>query len=63
MYGSYCRCFQKLPNLYSKCMEDFYKDGAYPADVFYLGLGYRNPKVKYWVDKNKASKDEYMTWM
>jgi len=63
MYGSYCRCFQKLPNLYSKCMEDFYKDGAWPADVFYLGLGYRDPKVKYWVDKNKASKDEYMTWM
>ena len=44
-------------------MEDFYKDGTWPADVFYLGLGYRDPKVKYWVDKNKASKDEYMTWM
>jgi hypothetical protein len=63
MYASFCRCFDKLPNLYSKCMEDVYKDGAWPADVFYLGLGYRDFRVKYWVDKNKATKDEYMTWM
>ena len=63
MYASYCRCFTKLPNIYSKCMEEMYKFDGKPADVFYLGLGYRDMKVKYYVDKNKATKDEYMTWM
>jgi len=63
MYASYCRCFTKLPNIYSKCMEEMYKFDGKPADVFYLGLGYRDMRVKYYVDKNKATKDEYMTWM
>ena len=63
MYASYCRCFTKLPNIYSKCMEEMYKPNGKPSDVFYLGLGYRDMKVKYYVDKNKANKDEYITWM
>jgi hypothetical protein len=44
-------------------MEEMYKPDGKPSDVFYLGLGYRDMKVKYYVDKNKANKDEYMTWM
>ena len=63
MYASFCKCFTKLPNLYSKCMEDVYKDVSSQDDVVYLGLGYRDYRVAHWVDKNKASKDEYMTWM
>jgi hypothetical protein len=63
MYASYCRCFTKLPNIYSKCMEEIYKFNGQTADVFYLGIGYRDMKAIYRVDKNKASKDEYMTWM
>lgn len=63
MYASYCRCFSKLPNIYSKCMEEVYKEKGESSDVIFLGLGYRDMRVKYYVDKNKASKDEYMTWM
>lgn len=63
MYSSFCRCFSKLPNIYSKCMEEMYKNDGKPSDVFYLGIGYRDMNVKYYVDKNKATKDEYMTWM
>lgn len=64
MYASYCRCFtNRIPNLYSKCMEDLYKNNSQPADVIYLGIGYRDSRVRYFVDKNKADRDEYMTWM
>jgi hypothetical protein len=44
-------------------MEEIYKFNGQTADVFYLGIGYRDMKAIYRVDKNKASKDEYMTWM
>jgi hypothetical protein len=63
MYSSFCRCFTKLPNIYSKCLEEMYKNDGKESDVFYLGIGFRDMNVKYYVDKNKATKDEYMTWM
>lgn len=63
LYASFCRCFTKLPNIYSKCMEEMYKENGKPSDVFYLGIGYRDMRVKHFIDKNKAAKDEYMTWM
>ena len=44
-------------------MKMKYKNNSQPADVIYLGIGYRDSRVRYFVDKNKADKDEYMTWM
>jgi len=60
IYGSYCRCFQKLPNLYSKCLEDIKKS---PSDVVFLGLGYRDYGSVYRVDKNKTDMEDYIKWM
>jgi hypothetical protein len=60
IYASFCRCFEKIPNLYSKCLEDVKQS---VNDVIFLGLGYRNYEVKYFVDRNKADPDEYIKWV
>ena len=60
IYASYCRCFQKLPNLYSKCMEDI-KESKH--EVIFLGLGFRDYNYDYRVDKNKVDKEDYIKWV
>ena len=60
IYASYCRCFKiNIPNLHTKCLEDAKENSA---DIIFLGLGYRNYNVPYFVDENKADKEEYIFW-
>ena len=60
IYGSYCRCFHKIPNLYSKCMEDIKKS---KHDVIFLGLGFRDYNYHHHVDRNKPDLEDYIKWV
>ena len=62
LYASFCRCFTNKPFLYTKMFEDVVHKPDIASSIFFLGLGYKDYRVAYYCDKNKASVDEYIKW-
>jgi hypothetical protein len=62
LYASFCRCFTNKPFLYTKMYEDVVDKDYISGHIFFLGIGYKDYRVSYYCDKNKASVDEYVKW-
>jgi hypothetical protein len=50
------------PFLYTKIFEDVLDKDYISGHIFLLGIGYKDYRVAYYCDKNKASVDEYVKW-
>jgi hypothetical protein len=62
LYASYCRCFVNKPFLYTKIFEDVVHHQRVAGSIIFLGIGFKDYRVAYYADKNKASVDEYVKW-
>lgn len=62
LYASFCRCVTMKPFLYTKIFEDVLDKDYISGHIMFLGIGYKDYRVAYYCDKNKASVDEYVKW-
>jgi len=62
LYASFCRCFVNKPFLYTRIFEKVVHNDYVSGHIFFLGIGYKDYRVTYFCDKNKANPEEYITW-
>ena len=48
--------------LYTKIFEDVLDKDYISGHIILLGIGYKDYRVAYYCDKNKANADEYIKW-